>query len=278
MSRKIEGLLAGEHRSAARALGTELAVIRPYQPGDDVRQIDWKVTARTNQPHVRVQIAERALTTWLMLDTSPSMTFGTAERRKWDVAEGVTLAIGHLASRRGGRLGLMTYGDARPTVRLPRQGRAGLRGALLALEREPDFQPNGHTALGAAIRRFYPLATQRGVVVIVGDFRGPRDWQRPMAELAYRHQVVAVEIRDPRELEMPNVGELVLMDPETNRQVSVNTSSPALRKRFSAAAIAERADVAVALRALGVRHLVLSTSGDWLRALIEFLRKERRRW
>lgn len=277
VSRKIEGLLAGEHRSASRGFGTELAVVRPYQPGDDVRQIDWKVTARTNQPHVRVQIAERVVTTWLVLDTSLSMTFGTADRRKWDVAEGVTLAMGHLASRRGGRLGLITYGHAHPTTRPPRQGRAGLRDVLLALEREPEPEPNGPTSLGGAIRRLFPLATQRGVVVIVGDFRGPNDWQHPMAELAYRHQVLAVEIRDPRELEIPSVGELVLIDPETNRQLRINTSPPTLRQSFSIAAHAERAELAAALRSLGIRHLVLSTSGDWLRALVEFLRRERKR-
>ncbi|MGI8517921.1 MAG: DUF58 domain-containing protein, partial [Acidimicrobiia bacterium] len=179
VARKIEGLLPGEHRSSSQGIGTELTTIRPYQPGDDVRRIDWNVTARTNQAHVRVDIAERTLTSWLLLDSSPSMGFGTADRRKWDVAEGVALAIGHLASRRGGRLGVLTYGGPDPITHLPRPGRAGLRGVLVATQTEVAENPTGPTSLGSALTRLQALSRQRGLVVVVGDFRGPRDWQKP---------------------------------------------------------------------------------------------------
>ncbi|CAN5699360.1 DUF58 domain-containing protein [soil metagenome] len=275
VARKIEGLLPGEHRSASQGIGTELTTIRPYQPGDDVRRIDWNVTARTNQAHVRVDIAERTLTAWLLLDSSPSMSFGTADRRKWDVAEGVAMAIGHLASRRGGRLGVLTYGGPDPITHLPRPGRAGLRGVLVTTQTEIAENPTGPTSLGSALTRLQAMSRQRGLVVVVGDFRGPHDWQKPLTELGYRHQVIAVEIVDPRECEIPDVGEVVLMDPETGRQLRVDTTSPRLREAFADAAGAERAQVERALAAAGVGHLRLSTAGDWLRGLVEFLRRQR---
>ena len=133
IARRMEGLLAGDFRSNLLGTGSELAMIRPYEPGDDVRRIDWAVTARTNEPHVRVDLAERVLVTWLVLDTSPSMQFGTADRRKADVAEGVAIALGHLATRRGNRLGIATFGSAEPLSLPPRQGRVGLVGLLSAL-------------------------------------------------------------------------------------------------------------------------------------------------
>ncbi len=275
VGRRLEGLLAGDYRSAVLGAGTELAQIRPYEPGDDVRRIDWNVTARTGLPHVRVDLAERVLVTWLVLDTSPSMQFGTAERRKADVAEGVAVAIGHLATRRGNRLGAITFGDARPRATPVRQGRPGLIGLLTALRDEtiPEGRRAGATSLGEAARRAGALAQQRSLVVIVSDFRGPRDWRRPLLELAGRHEVVAVEIRDPREQELPNAGELWLVDPETGRQLRVNTRSERLRRRFAAAAEAERRDLARGLASIGVRHLVLTTSGEWLRPLAVFLRR-----
>jgi uncharacterized protein (DUF58 family) len=276
--RRVESLLAGDHRAAVTGVGTELALIRPYEPGDDVRRIDWNVTARTQIPHVRVQVAERALATWLLLDTSPSMTFGTADRRKADVAEGVALAVGHLATRRANRLGLVTFGDRRPRTLPPKQGRAGLLPVLLALREEPEDARVGATSLGEALARTARLARQRALVFCVSDFRGPPDWREPLLELAGRHDVVAVEIRDPREQELPNVGELWLVDPETGRQLRVDTSRRTLRERFGTEAAAERAGLAATLRELGVDHVVLSTASDWLRAFASFLRtREKRR-
>src|SRR5262245_31931619 len=142
IGRRVDGMLAGDHRSALLGRGTELAQVRPYVPGDDVRLIDWNVTARTTEPHVRVHLAERVLVTWIVLDTSPSMAFGTAERRKADVARGVALAIGHAATVRGNRVGLVGFGGETEHVLPPRQGRAGLVGLLLGLR-------EGHEPAGA---------------------------------------------------------------------------------------------------------------------------------
>jgi uncharacterized protein (DUF58 family) len=276
IGRRVEGLLAGDYRSALLGTGTELAQVRPYVPGDDPRQIDWNVTARTGQLHTRVQLAERVMVTWLVLDTSASMSFGTADRRKADVAEGVALAIGHVATRRGNRLGIVTFGDSSPQALPPRQGRSGLLGLLLSLQNGES--PNtGATSLGEAFLRAGRLARQRSLVVAVSDFRGPFDWRRPLLQLAGRHDVLAVEIRDPREQELPNVGDLWLVDPETGEQLRVDTRNARLRERFAVAAAEERSGLARTLASLGVRHVALSTSGDWLRALAIFLRGGRPR-
>jgi len=277
IGRRMEGLLAGDFRSTLLGDGTELAQVRPYVPGDDVRRIDWNVTARTDVTHVRVHLAERVLVTWLVLDTSASMEFGTADRRKADVAEGVAIAVGHVATRRGNRLGLVTFGDADPRSLPPQQGRIGLIGLLSALRREGEEGRIGATSLGEALGRTGALARQRSVVIVVSDFRGPLDWRRPLLELAGRHDVIAIEIRDPREQELPNAGVLWLVDPETGRQMRADTRSERLRSRFAAAAAAERAELARMLAAAGARHVVLSTSGDWLRSLAMFLRKGLRR-
>jgi len=277
VGRRLQGLLAGEYRSAQYGDGVELAQVRPYVPGDDPRRIEWNVTARTGEPHVRVTIAERVLVTWLVLDTSPSMHFGTADRRKADVADGVALAVGHVATRRGNRLGVVTFGDRDPQTLPPHQGRHGLLGLLEALRREPEETEVGATSLGAALARTRAIARQRGVVVVASDFRGPLDWRRPLLDVMARHEVLAVEIRDRRELELPDVGDLWLVDPETGRQVRVDTHSRALRDRFAEAAAEERSGVARVLSALGVPHCVLTTEGDWLRPFATFLRAGRRR-
>jgi uncharacterized protein (DUF58 family) len=271
----MEGLLAGDHPSALHGDGTELAHVRPYVAGDDVRTIDWAVTARTGEPHVRVHLAERVLVTWLVLDTSASMQFGTADRRKADVAEGVALAIAHVATRRGNKLGVATFGDRDPQSLPASQGRNGMLGLLTALRREPAPGGEGATSLREAIVRAGALARQRSLVVLVSDFRGPLDWRRALLGLAGRHDILAVEIRDPREQELTNVGPLWVVDAETGRQLRVDTRSRRLRERFAAAAAAERAEVARTIASAGVRHVVLSTSGDWLRALAVFLRQRR---
>jgi uncharacterized protein (DUF58 family) len=277
IGRRIEGLLAGDYRSTLLGQGSELALVRPYVPGDDVRRIDWNVTARTAEPHVRVDLAERILVTWLVLDTSPSMQFGTADRRKADVAEGVAIAVGHLATRRGNRLGVVAFGDGRSRAIPPRAGRLGLLGLLKALhaapaDSAPDDAPD-EEAFADAIVRAGARARQRALVILVSDFRGPRDWQAPLLHLATRHDVIAVEIRDPREQALSDAGVLWLVDPETGRQLRVDTRSRRLRERFAAAAAAERAEVASLFRKVGARHIVLTTEGDWLRTLVVHLRR-----
>jgi uncharacterized protein (DUF58 family) len=199
------------------------------------------------------------------------MTFGTAQRRKADVAEGVVLAFGHLTTRGGGRVGLLTFGGSNPRTLPPRGGRVGMLGVLAHARREPAASEVGATSLGEAFRRIFRLARRRGLVVVVSDFRGPRDWWGPIVELVGRHEVIAVEIRDPREQELPDVGDLFMVDPETGRQLRVNTASRRLRERFASEAKKEREELARELARAGVGHLVLSTDSDWLRELARFL-------
>src|SRR6266567_3896555 len=201
VGRRVDGLLAGDYRSAFAGIGTELWQVRQYEPGDDVRRIEWNVTARTGQAHVRVELAERVLVTWLVLDASASMAFGTADRRKADVAEGVAVAIGFAATRRGNRLGTVAFG-AEPTVERPRQGRRALLDTLRLLQELP---PAGAGTLADALDLTDRVAKQRALVVVVSDFRGPPTWRAPMLRLAGRHAVLAVEVRDPREQELADI-------------------------------------------------------------------------
>jgi uncharacterized protein (DUF58 family) len=281
--RRVESLVPGEHLTPQVGAGTDLAMIRPYRPGDDVRHLDWNVTARMHEPHVRVHVGERALTAWLLLDVSASMTFGTADRRKADVAEGVALAVGHVATRRGNRLGVLAFGGPEPRVLRPRQGRLGLLGLLAELREEPGGEGAGSTSVGDAVTRTAAVARARGLVVVVSDFRtqptssagtgGPRDWEGPLRSLRGRHGVMAVEVRDPREMELTPLGDVWVVDAETRRQLQVNTTRRKVRERFAAAAAAEREEVARSLRAAGADHLVLSTEGDWLRDFAHHLRR-----
>jgi len=268
IGRRMDGLLSGDYRSALAGVGSELYQVRPYEPGDDVRRIDWAVTARTGETHVRVELAERVLVTWLLYDGSASMVFGTADRRKADVAEGVALAVGYAASRRGNRLGVVAFGTGDPRFRRPRQGRRGLLLTLEALREDPA----GTGGLAEALGLLDGLARQRSLVVMVSDFRGALDWQQPLLRVAGRHPTLAVEVRDPREMELVDVGELRLVDPESGRQVRVDTGDTELRERFARAAVREREGLVRLLASAGVAHVALSTKGDWLRTLAGFLR------
>ena len=269
--KKIDSLVPGEHLTPQTGQGTELQMIRPYFPGDDVRHIDWNATARLQEPYVRVHVGERALTTWLVLDVSASMAFGTAERRKADVAEGVALAVGHVATRRGNRLGVLAFGDGEPRILRPRQGRTGLLALLAELRRESTGAAS--SSLGAALSSAATLGRQRGLVIVVSDFRGERDWEKPLTQLRARHGVLAVEIVDPREQQLVPAGDLWLVDPETGRQIHVDTRRRKVRRAFEAAAANERADVRAALRRTGADHVELSTAGDWLRIFASHLRR-----
>lgn len=269
IGRRVDGLLAGDHRSALLGRGSELAQMRPYVPGDDVRLIDWNVTARTRVPHVRAHLAERVLVTWVVLDRTPSMAFGTADRRKDDVAVGVALALGHAASVRGNRVGLVAFGQGPPAPLPPRQGRTGLVGVWSALHEHGDGVA---PTLAGALAGVGAAARQRALVAVVSDFRGPLDWQARLLDLAGRHDLLAVEIRDPREDVLEDVGEVWFADPETGERVRVDTSDLRLRQRFAEAAAEERRTVAAALARVGASHVVLSTSGDWLRELAVHLR------
>lgn len=272
LSRRAGGVLPGEHRTLGVGTGTELAQLRPYEPGDDLRQLDPAASARTAIPHVRQHVPERAMTTWLVLDVSASMAFGTAERLKIDVAEGVTLVFGQVAVRRGGRLGVVTAGAPRPRVLPPRGGRGAIAAARRLIREgvaADDVPPP--EGVGEALGRLHRLARTRGLVVVVSDLRDD-GWERPLRRLTARHSAVVIEVGDPREAELPDAGHLILVDPETGHQVEADTSSARLRRDFAAAERERRATVAAAIRRAGADHVALSTQGDWMRELARRLR------
>jgi uncharacterized protein (DUF58 family) len=295
ITRLVARTMPGGSRARGVGLGTELAQLRPYETGDDVRYIDAAATARTGTMHVRLNVPERALTTWIVLDVSPSMAFGTAGRLKADVVEGAALVFGRLGVRRAGSVGAVVFGFAPPgrgagrsssspprevgpghrqhdeppmRVLPPRGAKPGM--AALARQLEAGVARDGINrpdALAAALSRTLRLANQPGLVVILSDFREQTQWERPLGALAMRHSVIAVEISDPRERVLPDVGRLSLVDPETGVLVSVDTRSRRLRERFESIEAARREAVARELRRLAVRHVALSTDSDWLRQL-----------
>jgi uncharacterized protein (DUF58 family) len=273
VQRLVARRLPGDRRAAGVGLGLELAQLRPYVIGDDPRHIDSAASARTGQPHVRVHVPERALTTWIVLDVSPSMAFGTARRLKADVAEGVALVFGTLGVRRAGSVGLAAFGASAPRLLPPRGSKPGLVALrrMLAEGVAPDGEHDAE-GLAGALRRVGRLARQPGLVVVVSDFRDQRHWERPLGSLRVRHSVLAAEIVDPRENELPAVGHLALLDPETGARITVDTRSSRVRARFAELERERRAGVARELRRLRVEHLALSTDEDWLMALGRHLR------
>jgi uncharacterized protein (DUF58 family) len=274
VTRRVARGLPGDRRAPGVGIGTELAQLRPYQVGDDVRHIDPAATARTGEPHVRMHVPERTLTTWIVLDVSPSMAFGTTARLKADVAEGVALVLGRLAVRRAGAVGLVRFGfGERAHVLPPRGAKPGIVALRRALAEGVATDGQGRPdALTDALARVGRVARGPGVVAILSDFRDQAGWERPLGALRVHHSVLAIEIGDPREADVPAVGRLALIDPETGRRAEVDTSSPQLRERFAALERERRVGVARELRRLHVDHVTLSTEDDWLVALGRRLR------
>ncbi|MFC0028474.1 DUF58 domain-containing protein [Micromonospora chaiyaphumensis] len=286
VTRRLDGLLHGQYRGLLPGPGSEAAGSREYRPGEDeVRRMDWAVTARTTVPHVREVDADRELTTWLLVDASPSMEYGTATLDKRELAVAAVAAVGFLTAGVGNRLGgqVLTPDGIR---RFPaRGGRTHLLGLLRALLGAPrtdghPVTPGLHDGLDGLQR----MATRRGLVVIVSDFLDgwPDEpdaapaWETVLRRLAVRHQVLAVEVTDPRELELPDVGLVTLVDPETGRRREVWTGDPGLRERYAQAAAAQRDQVRDALRRSGATHLALRTDRDWSADIVRHVHAQRR--
>lgn len=266
--RRVDGLLQGDYRGLLPAQGSEAADARPYVPGDDPRRMDWTVTARTTEPHVRDTEADRELEVTLIVDQSSSMAFGTARAEKRDVVLEVGGAIGLIAQRAGNRVGGVGITD-RLTWFPPQTGRAAVYRLLRAWENAP--RADRKAELAPSLRRASRLLRRRGYVVVVSDFLDAGDWQRELRAMAHKHTVFAVEVVDPRELELPAVGVLSVVDPETGRTRSVDTVSNRLRQRYAEAAAAQRESIAATIRGAGADHLVLRTDQDWIKALADHL-------
>jgi uncharacterized protein (DUF58 family) len=284
--RRVAQRLPGDRRAAGIGLGLELAQLRPYEVGDDVRHIDPAATARSGGvPHVRLQVPERSLSSWIVIDLSASMSFGTARRLKADVAEGTALAFARIAVRRAGSVGLVAFGAGAPWVLPPHGARRGVVAIRRALgagvapdravrrDRRGALESPGESeGLAGALIRAGRLARQPGLVVVISDFREQRGWERALGSLRVRHAVIAVEVLDPGELELPALGRLVVVDPETGVRLRIDSSSARLRRRFAELERERRERLAGELRRLRVDHIALSGAEDWLRALGRALR------
>lgn len=274
VSRLVARTLPGDRRASGVGLGLELAQLRAYEFGDDVRHIDPAATARSaGQPHVRLHEPERSLTTWIVLDVSPSMAFGTTRRLKADVAEGVATVFARIGIRRAGSVALLAFGAGAPRLLPPRGAKPG----VVAIRRtlEAGVAPDGvqePDALALALRRVTQVSRQPGLVVIVSDFRDQHSWERALGSLRVRHSVLAVEVADPGELELPALGHLAIVDPESGARMAINTSSRRVRERFAALERARREQLQAELGRLRTPHVMLSTGEDWLRQLGRRLR------
>jgi len=276
--RAVDGVLQGDHLGVQAGPGGEPADTRAYQPGDDVRRLDWAVLARTGDAYVRTTRAERELETTLVVDLSPSMAFGTRGPGKRDLALTVAAAFSHLGGGAGDRLGAVVL-SRDGLVRVPPRPARSAGPQLLQLLDRVVVGEGAAPSLGTALRAV--PTSRRGLVVVVSDLLdgsggAEPEWQRPLRLLAGRHDVVVVEVLDPREIELPHVGLLRVVDPESGRALDVPTGSPGLRRRYAQAAAERRAGHAAAVRSAGAGHLLLRTDGDWLKDLSAFLAVRRR--
>ncbi|GII21742.1 hypothetical protein Pme01_13390 [Planosporangium mesophilum] len=274
ITRKLDGLLQGDYLGLLPGPGTEAGESREYRPGDDVRRMDWPVTARTQTPHVRQTVADRELETWLAVDLSASLDFGTARCLKRDLAIAAAAAVAHLTVRGGNRIGAVV-GTGGSRLRLPaRPGRKEANGLLRQIARTP-VRP-GRDDLGALVDMLNRPPRRRGMAVVISDFLAPvESWARPLRKLAVRHDVLAVEVVDPRELSLPDVGVIAFVEPETGLAHEVQTADPKLRERYAAAAGAQRSAIAGAIRGAGAAHLRLRTDSDWLLDIVRFVAAQR---
>ena len=277
--RKLDGLLQGEYRSLFRGPGLDLSGLREYEPGDDVRAIDWAVTARTTVTHVREFHEDREITAWFLLDMSPSVDFGTVAdgRLKRTVLVEFVATLARVLTRRGNRIGAIVYG-AGPQETVPvASGRLAVLRLLDRLLAQPMLAVSPPTDLGDLLENGLRTIRRRSLVVIVSDFISAPGWEGRLHLLNQRHELLAVRLVDPRERTLPDVGMVVIGDAETGEQLEVDTSDRRFRERFASAATEREAAIGASLRRAGVDSVTLSTDDDLVRAIVRMATERRRR-
>ncbi len=275
VKRKLDGVLQGNHLGLIPGPGSEPGDSRMYQPGDDVRRMDWSVTARTTHPHVRQMVADRELETWLVVDMSASLDFGTTGCEKRDLAVGAAAAITFLNSGGGNRIGaLIANGDQ--IIRVPaRSGRQHEQTLLRAIATSPRAPLGVRGDLAVAIDALRRPERRRGMAVVISDFLGPINWMRPLRAISARHEVLGIEVLDPRDVELPAVGDVILQDTESGvtREFTIDEQ---LRDDFARAATIHREEVARTLRRCGAPLMTLRTDRDWIADIVRFVASRRR--
>ncbi|MGL4229983.1 MAG: DUF58 domain-containing protein [Casimicrobium sp.] len=277
--KRLDGLLHGDYRTLLRGVGLDLADLREYQTHDDVRHIDWNVTARMQTPYVRQFTEDRDINAWFLVDLSPSADFGSGDANKRDISIEYVALMARLLTQHGNRCGAMLYGTAVDTVLPPRADRRHVLQMIHKMQHRPLHVVNKDsttTRLEVLLRRASETVKRRSALFIVSDFISEDGWQQALNQLAARHDVTVVRVNDPLEGALPNVGLMTLEDPETGEQVFVDTTDPRLRARY--AALADEREVATnaAFVRAGVDVLSLSTDRDLLDNVIRFVEHRKR--
>lgn len=279
--RRLDGLLQGDYRSLFYGNGVDFADLREYQPEDDIRYIDWNVTARMDTPHVRQYVEDREITAWFLLDLSASVDFGSPRSLKRGVLIDFVTTLARLLTRHGNRVGALFYsGQAGGRVEriVPaRGGRLHVLRLINDLLKHPPAPQTPLTNLTPLLEAGLHTVRRRALVVLVSDFISAPGWERPLRLLAQRHEVLAVRLWDPREMELPDLGALILQDAETGEQLYVDTHDRRFRERFAEAARQREAELNGALRRAGVDALALSTEEDLVHAIVRFAARRQRR-
>jgi uncharacterized protein (DUF58 family) len=277
--RRLDGLLQGDYRTLFRGAGLDLADLREYQHHDDVRHIDWNVTARLQQPYVRQFTEDRELTAWFLVDLSASVDFGSGETTKRAVAREFVGVIARLLTRHGNRVGAMLYGTEVDTVLPAGNSRRHVLELLQRMGARPEQSAAGATNLRDLLIGAQGVARRRGTVFVISDFISAPGWEKALAQLAMRHDVTAVRLFDPLEMALPDLGLVTMRDAESGEQIVVDTHDRGFRKRFADAAEQRETELLEGLARAGVDTLELSTDGDLMEAILRFadLRKQRSR-
>lgn len=276
--RRLDGILQGDYRTIFHGHGLDLADLREYQLDDDIRYIDWNVTARMDTPYVRQYLEDREVTAWLLLDVSPSVDFGTVHTLKRNLLVDFTTVMARLLTRHGNRVGAIFYGSQVQQVIPPASGRLQVLRITNDLMRQPKLPRSPMTDMGALLESAYQTITRRSLVFVVSDFFSAPGWERPLQMLSRRHEVLAIRLIDPRETELPDIGMVVMEDAETGEQLYVDTHDKRFRERFQDAARRRETELNAAFRRGQIDVLTLSTEEDLVRSLVRFalMRKQRK--
>ena len=275
--KRLDGLLQGDYRTLMRGAGLDLADLREYQHHDDVRHIDWNVTARMQIPHVRVFTEDREMAAWFLLDLSPSIDFGSGDQRKRNVSAEFVAVLARMLTRHGNRVGALLYGAGVDTVMPARGGRLHVLQLLHAMQTRPVASESGATKLHELLQSAAATVRRRSTVFVVSDFISAPGWEKPLGLLAQRHEVVAVRLIDPMELELPDLGLIPIRDAETGEQLLVDTHDAGFRKRFARIAAQREAELRQIFVRAGVDTLELSTHDDLVASVMRFAEMRKRR-
>jgi uncharacterized protein (DUF58 family) len=277
--RRLDGLLQGDYRSLFYGYGVDFADLREYQPEDDIRYIDWNVTARMETPYVRQYAEDREVTAWFLLDLSPSIDFGTVQSMKRMVLIDFVTTLARLLTRHGNRVGAVFYGSRVERTIPARGGRLQVLRLVNDLLKQPQLTSAPFTNLTPLLETGLRAIKQRSLIFIVSDFICEPGWERPLRLLNQRHEVLTIRLWDPREVALPDIGPVIMEDAETGEQLYVDTHDRKFRQRFEKAAQQREAHIQQAFQRAGVDALALSTEEDMVRAIVRFatLRQQRRK-